>query len=121
MSRRVDKVNELLRQEIGLLIMRELRDPRLPTIISVTAVETTGDLRHAKVFVSVLAPKESRDESLEVLNLATGFLRKQMRGRVFLRNIPGLTFVLDESLEKAAHLLKTIKEVSSKATPGEPS
>lgn len=117
----MDKVNELLRQEIGLLIMRELRDPRLPTIVSVTAVETSGDLRRAKVFVSVLAPKEARDESLKVLNSAAGFLRKQMRDRVSLRNIPELTFILDESLEKAAHLLKAIKEVSSKATQGEPS
>lgn len=117
----MDKVNELLRQEIGLLIMRELRDPRLPTIVSVTAVETSGDLRRAKVFVSVLAPKESRDESLKVLNSAAGFLRKQMRDRVSLRNIPELTFILDESLEKAAHLLEAIKKVSSKATQGEPS
>ena len=110
MNRRLAKVNEILREEISHAIMTELKDPRLPSIISITSVKASADLRHARVYVSVLASKEVKDKSLEIINMATGVLRRSLRGRLSLKSVPDLTFVLDESIENGVHLMEMLQE-----------
>jgi len=110
-QRRKLRVNGLLRAEIGELLKRQVKDPRLGVFVSVTEVDTSSDLRHAKVFVSILGSVEEKKEALRALTAASGFLRKQLSERLALRRIPELNFVEDVSIEQGAHILELIKQV----------
>lgn len=112
MTRRMDRVNVLLRQEISRVLASELKDPRLPDIVSVTRVDTSPDLRAAKVFVSVLGGKEEKATTLKVLRSASGFIRRDMRGYLTLKNLPTISFFIDDSIEKGDEVLKLISEVA---------
>lgn len=111
MSRHMGRVNGLLKQELSQLILRELRDPRVASFVTITEVETKSDLDHALVFVSVMASPEEQDDVMRGLRSAEGFLRLTLGSRVKLRKIPSLTFKLDNSLERGADLLKRIDQV----------
>ncbi len=112
MSRRTDRINGLLRQEISQMVARELNDPRLFGVVSITRVETTSDLRHARVFVSVLGKQEEKESVLQGINSAMGFMRKEMKARLSLKYIPELTFILDESMEEAEYIFKLMDRLS---------
>ena len=99
MNRRIRRINELLRQEMSRLIQVDLRDPRLRCVISITRVDTAPDLKAAKVYFSVLTSPEKKDEVLEGLTAAAGYLRREMGDVLPLRYIPSLSFVPDDSLE----------------------
>ena len=112
-GRRVQRVNELIREEISYLLTREVKDPRLTGIISVTEVDTSPDLRNAKIYISVMG---SEDEKLQVqrgLVAATGFIRRELSGRVTLRRIPELHFKLDNSIERGSRIIALINEVTA--------
>jgi ribosome-binding factor A len=111
-NRRIDRVNELLRSELSELISREIKDPRLSGLISVTEVDTTADLRHAKVFVSVFGREDERRSSLEALRSATGFLRREVAQRVTFRYMPELEFHLDSSIEQGDRIMQLLKQVA---------
>ena len=111
MSRHMGRVNGLLKQELSQLILRELRDPRVASFVTITEVETKSDLDHALVFVSVMASPEEQDDVMRGLRSAEGFLRLTLSSRVKLRKIPSLTFKLDNSIERGADLLKRIDQV----------
>ena len=106
MTRRTDRINGLLRQEISQLLYQELKDPRLSGVVSITHVETSPDLRFARVFVSVLGSLEDEKTALDGITSATGFLRRELRVRLDLRHIPELKFILDQSMEQAEHIVK---------------
>ena len=106
MSRRTDRINGVLRQEISLMLSRELGDPRLSGVVTITKVDTTTDLHHAQIYVSVLGDQARKQTVLKGINSATGFIRRELRGRLSLRHVPDLDFVLDESLEDAVHIFK---------------
>jgi ribosome-binding factor A len=110
-SRRIERINELIRAEIAEMIVRNLKDPRLSGTISVTEVETSPDLRHAKVFVSVLGTEEQRRDSLAALQHATGFFRRELGERLTLRRIPELDIRLDESLEQGDRIMRLLKQI----------
>ena len=112
MTRRTDRVNGLLRQEISNLLSRELNDPRLSGVVSITQVKTSSDLRYATVYVSVMGKREEKDKALEGISSATGFMRRELRGRVSLRYIPELKFVLDESLDNAERIFGLMDSIS---------
>lgn len=117
---RIGRINEELQKELSQLI-RTLKDPRVQdAMISITAVETTGDLRYAKVFVSVLQKDRSRDV-LKGLKSAGGFLRREIGRTLQLRYTPELVFELDDSLKYGAHmfdLLTRLQEKEQKAEGG---
>ena len=100
MPRRVDRVNELLRSEISYLIARQIKDPRVAGVISITEVVASNDLRSARVFVSVMGHDDDRREALEGIRSAASFLRRELRERVNLRHTPHLIFQLDDSIEE---------------------
>jgi|SRR5579875_7908 len=111
MAHRAERVNELLREEISDLVQRELKDPRLGGLISITSVETSPDFRHARVFVSVLGTEEQRQSTLKALHAAEGFLRHELRARLrSLRTVPELVFRADTSIERGARLTSLLNE-----------
>jgi ribosome-binding factor A len=98
MSQRTERVDELLRQEIGEIVAREIADPRVG-FATITEVETTPDLRHAKVWVSVIGQQAERDATIAALRRAVPFVRHELGGRLRLRRIPDLHIQLEaESL-----------------------
>jgi ribosome-binding factor A len=105
MPRRVDRINGLLRQEISQLLSRQIKDPRLIGVISITEVRTSSDLRNAQVYVSVMGDQEAQNNALEGIRSAAAYLRRELRDRLSMRYVPFLKFVLDKSIEDADQLL----------------
>jgi ribosome-binding factor A len=102
-AKRLERVNQLIKEEISLLLQRELKDPRLG-FVTITDVETTADLRSAKVFVSVLGNDEQWRASMAALESARGFVRNWLRDHLALRVTPTLDFRPDRSMEHAAQI-----------------
>lgn len=113
MTRRIERVNELLREELGRLILLELRDPRVSRLISVTGVATSPDLRHATVYVSILGDDAARAGALTALRQAAGFLRRRLSGKVALRVIPELDFRFDPAVEAGARIDELLAEIGA--------
>ena len=112
MTRRTDRINGLLRQEISKLLSRELNDPRLSGVVSITQVETSSDLRRARVYVSVLGDQQVKNTVLSGINSATGFMRRELGGRLTLKYIPELSFVLDKSLDEAQYIFNVMDHLA---------
>lgn len=112
MAHRIERVNNLIRQEISEMLRRQVKDPRLGGFITVTKVSTSPDLRYAKVYVSQISGESSRQDILSTLSAASGFFRKELTKNLRLRRIPELSFQWDDSIERGAHLLELIDRVS---------
>ena len=110
--RRADRVNALLQRELATLISEELRDPRI-SFPTVTSVETTSDLKTAKVFVSVLGDDEAVSSTMRALNEARPFIRHEVGERTDLRFVPEIEFVSDTSAARAARISKLLREASA--------
>jgi ribosome-binding factor A len=100
---RTRRVGEQIQRELAGLLHEEIRDPRLG-LISISAVEVSRDLAHARVYISVLGGDETVEETLRVLNVAAGFLRHQLGQRMRIRVIPQLRFFYDGSLAEGARM-----------------
>ena len=111
-SNRIGRVNEEIQREMSALIPT-VKDPRVAGagMISVTAVETTQDLKYAKIFVSVL-DKSKNAQALKGLKSASGYLRRELGRALNLRNTPELSFVRDNSIDKGAHILDLLRDPS---------
>jgi len=120
MTRRTERLNDLLRAEISDLILRQVKDPRLLGLISITQVKVTPDLSHARVFVSVLGSEEEQVGALKALRSARSFFRRELTHRIKARRTPELTFEWDDSLERGAHLLSLIEQASQGGEPTPP-
>ena len=116
MSQRTDRVDELLRQEIGALLAKEIADPRIG-FATITDVETSPDLGHAKVWVSVIGGKADRDETLRALQQAMGYVRHELGRRLRIRRIPELHVRLDDSAETATRVLYVLNELEAGTDP----
>ena len=108
-SNRIGRINEEIQRELASLIPT-VKDPRVTGMISITAVDTTPDLRYAKVFVSML-DKTDVQEVVKGLKSAAGYLRRQLGQALQLRYTPELTFVPDNSIEEGAHILKLLNDL----------
>lgn len=113
---RPERVGHRMQREIAEIISRELRDPRLGAMVSVTDVEVTPDLSFARVFVSVLKDGAERDRVLEGLQSAAGFIRRTLGPRLGLREVPELRFQLDTSIERGARVEDLLKRLESGGT-----
>jgi ribosome-binding factor A len=113
-SRRIERINHLLRQEIAELLTREVKDATLhDAMISITDVETSADLRNAKVYFSVYGDEATIEAARAHLTRASGFLHHNLKERLDLRHTPHLEFVLDRSLargDRIMRLMRTIEE-----------
>ena len=92
-------------------IIRELKDPRVGIMTSVTAVEVTPDLKYCKAYISVLGDDETKAETLAGLKSAAGFIRRELARTVNLRNTPEIKFIMDESIEYGMRMSKLIDDV----------
>ena len=104
MSRRTLRVSELLREELSALLQRNVRDPRLNRMLSITSVSVSNDLKQATVFVSAMGTEDDKSEVQRGLEAAGSYLRRSLGERLSLRYIPRLAFELDDSIERGARL-----------------
>ena len=109
---RVEKVQELMKQEISQIILRELKDPRIG-FVTVTSVECTGDLREAKVYVSLMGSEAQVKSCWMGLNSSLGFIRREIGKRIRLRVTPELSFALDKSLDYSAHIQELLLKIKA--------
>ena len=111
MSRRTDRINEQLREEISMLLTRQIKDPRLNAVISITRVVSSGDLRSARVYISVMGNQETKQSALAGIQSAASFLRRELRDRINMKHTPFLSYELDSSLDEADQLLRLMNQV----------
>jgi ribosome-binding factor A len=107
---RTNRISEEMKKEISAIIQGELKDPRLPKMISVTSAEVTRDLRYAKVFISVFGNEADKKNAIEGLKSAAGFIRREVGHRLQLRYSPELLFELDDSIERGVYITKLIND-----------
>ena len=111
---RIEKLQELIKQEMSKMLINDLKDPRIG-FVTVTGVEMTGDLRAAKIFVSIMGGTDQVKSSLDGLNSALGFVRREIGQRVRLRFTPEISFALDTSLNYGEHIQKLLLQVEGNA------
>ena len=112
MTQRTDRIDELLRQEIGSIVTREVADPRIG-FATITKVETTPDLRHAKVWVSVIGQPAERNATIAALGRAMPFVRHELGKTLRLKRIPDLHVELDDTAERGTRVLHLLDELES--------
>jgi ribosome-binding factor A len=117
MTRRTERLNDQLREEISDLVLRELKDPRIGGLVTITEVDVAPDLSHAKVFVSVMGTDEEKASTLRALGTASHFLQRELRRRLTIRRTPELEFVADHSLEHGARILSLLDQTREGQTP----
>jgi len=111
-SRRIERINHLLRQEIADLLTREVKDATLTTaLISITDVDTSSDLRVAKVYFSVYGDEDVIQAAQVRLARASGFLHRNLKERLDLRHIPHLEFILDRSLARGDRIMRLMRSI----------
>jgi len=116
-SRRIERINHLLRQEIADLLAREVKDAALNTaLISITDVDTSADLRSAKVYFSVYGDDETIEAARDHLKRASGFLHRNLKERLDLRHTPYLEFVFDPSLERGDRIMRLMRSIEEERT-----
>lgn len=108
--KRTDRIGDQIRGEIADIIVRRLKDPRVG-FVTVTSVEVSEDLRHAKVFVSILGDEKTQSETMKGLKSAAGFIRGEIGRRIRIKFTPEIIFKLDKSIEEAAHILGILEEI----------
>lgn len=118
MTQRTERIDELLRQEIGEILTREVKDPAIG-FATITDVETSPDLRHARVWVSVIGQKGERDATIAALQRAMSFVRRELGTRLRLRRIPELQVKLDDSIERGTRVLRLLDQLESGEDPVE--
>jgi len=115
MTRRLERLNGLFREELSDLLLRQVKDPRLAQFVSITRVAISPDLSHARVFVSVMGSEEEKASTLEGLTAAANYLRRELNNRISLRRMPELSFRRDDSLEQGAHVLDLLKQITEES------
>ena len=112
-SRRMERLDELIRQEVARLIAEEMKDPRVG-FVTVMSARVSPDLRHAHVHVSVLGEEQEKREALEALQRAGGFLRRRLGELLEVKYLPELHFELDRGVERAARIAEILDRVRPK-------
>ncbi len=108
---RVRRVAEQIKKDIGEIINYETKDPGVANLTSVTDVSLSKDFRHASVYVSIYGSEAEKEETLQALNRAAGFIRSEIGKRIRLRHTPEINFRLDNSIEYGAYIEKVIKSL----------
>ena len=108
---RVRRVAGEMKKEISRILAREIKDPRIAALTSVTGVDLSRDLRHATVYVSIYGSEAEKEKTMQVLLRAEGFIRSEIGRRIRLRYAPEIHFAEDRSLEYGAHIDKVLKSL----------
>lgn len=107
---RIIRISEEMKKEVSSIVQYELKDPRLPKLVSIVTVKVTKDLKHAKVYVSVLGSEEEKKNTLLALQSAAGFIRREVGNRMQLRYTPIMHFEIDNSIEHGAYITNLINK-----------
>ena len=113
--RRMERINGVLQKEVSDVLLFDLNDPRLAKLITVTRVKASNDLKYAKVYVSIHDDSSNQDiveEIMDVLNGASGFISKKMKGKIKFKTVPHLDFFLDNSINDGKKILDLLEQVS---------
>lgn len=110
--KRTDRLNSLLKEVISEVIRRDVRNPHVTELVTVTRVQISKDLRHGKVFISVIGSEQDKIETIEALNSAAGFIAVQSSQKVVMRYFPELRFKLDDSVEKHMRIEELLTKIS---------
>ncbi len=117
-DRRMARVSEQIKREVSQMLVNGIKDDRIGTgIVSVTDVDVSGDLQHAKIFVSIYGSAEAKAATMEGLKSATSFVRGELGRRVRLRRTPEIIFVEDQGLERGDNVLNLISRLSRERKP----
>ena len=112
-SRRVSRVAELIKREVSQMLLHDIKDDRVGAgMVSVTEVDVSGDLQHAKIFVSIYGTEEARAETMAGLKSATGYVRSELGQRVRLRRTPEIVFQEDRSIERGDRVLSLLNQLN---------
>ncbi len=117
---RIDRINQTMKREISLIVHSEVKDPRLE-FVSITQVEVSRDLQHARVFFSVLGDQSQAGKAEDGLNSAKGFIRKLVGQRIRMRFTPEIEFIYDRSIEYSARIEQTLEEIRHESEGDSPS
>lgn len=113
-SRRISRVAELIKREVSLMLLQDIKDDRVGAgMVSVTDVDVSGDLQHAKIYVSIYGTDEARAETMAGLKSATGYIRSELGHRVRLRRTPEVLFQEDRSIERGTRVLSLLNQIKS--------
>jgi ribosome-binding factor A len=114
-DRRVSKVSSLIKKEVSMMLIQDIKDDRVGAgMVSITDVEVSGDLQHAKIFVSIYGSEEARAETMEGLKATRSFVRRMLGQRVRLRRSPEISFVEDRSLQEGDRMINIINQLDIK-------
>ncbi len=117
-ERRVARVAELIKREVSQMLLTEIKDDRVGAgMVSVTGVDVSRDLQHAKIFVSIYGDETAQAEAMEGLQAATSFVRRQIGQRLTLRRTPVVVFEQDISLERGSRVLALINQLQFQSDP----
>ena len=119
--RRADRVGEAIRVEVATFLREGAKDPRLVGMVTITAVEVPRDLRHARIFISILGTDSERAATLDALESMKGHLRSRLARTMKLRVAPELSFKLDESVARAARIESLLAQVRDEKNEGDES
>ena len=109
--KRTDRLNSLLKEVISEVIRKDVKNPHVNELVTITRVDITKDLHHAKVYFSVIGSEEQKKETLEALNSAAGFIATRSSKKVVMHFFPNLVFKLDDSVEKHMRIQDALKKI----------
>lgn len=115
-DKRINRISEEVKKVISELLLREIKDPRISGLPSVSRVLVTKDLKSAKIYISVLGNDEEKASTIKGLENAKGFIRNEIGKRISLRHVPEPTFYIDNSIEDAIYMTKLIEKVNKEST-----
>ncbi|MFW9260180.1 30S ribosome-binding factor RbfA [Nostoc sp. CALU 546] len=117
-NRRVSRVAELIKREVSQMLLNGIKDDRVGTgMVSVTDVDVSGDLQHAKIYVSIYGTDEAKEETMAGLKSATGYVRSELGARVRLRRTPEVIFLEDRSIERGNKVLALLNQLNHDRPP----
>lgn len=115
-ARRSDRLAEEIKREMSQIFREEMKDPRM-NMVSITRVEVSNDISHARIYVSVMGNEEDRAKVEKALQGARGYLRSEIGSRISLRRVPELTFKIDRSIEHGVHIASLLNQLKKEEKP----
>ena len=118
-QRRRERLNSLIEQIVSQLLQREIKDPRVAGLTSITRVDISADASHCRIYVSVMGSDEERQSTIRALERATGFVRSKLGEELTIRHVPELQFVLDRSIEQGDRVLALLNALEIPPAPAD--
>ncbi len=114
MADRIVRISEEIKRALANILRDDIKDPRMPSFVTVMRVDVTRDLKYAKAYISVMGSDEDKKNCLAALKSATGYIRREIGRRVIIRAIPEITFIIDDSVDYGFKIDKLLNEIKEK-------